>query len=269
MSNISGIITNFERFIHKYSIFLYITVLTENMKMPYRKIPAIAALKRKVIAAVTIIILPLAGVAAQSTKSATEKSMEKQGMVTIASVDSTISISLMYTRADNFTGRVLYRDLNTAYLHPKAAAALHRAQQILRRINPQLTLKVYDAARPMSIQQQMWNVVAGTPKNIYVSNPARGGGLHNYGLAVDITLARTDGDSITMGTRIDNMTPLAHIDREDELLQQKKLTREAYNNRKLLRKVMTEAGFHTLRSEWWHFNYTTRANARKYYKAIK
>lgn len=190
-------------------------------------------------------------------------------MVTIASVDSTILVSLMYTRADNFTGQVLYKDLNTAYLHPKAAAALHKAQQILRRSHPGLTLKVYDAARPMSVQQRMWNVVAGTPKNIYVSNPANGGGLHNYGLAVDVTIADANGDSITMGTRIDNMTRLAHIDKEDELLRQGKLTREAYNNRRLLRRVMREAGFSALRSEWWHFNYTSRANARKYYKVIR
>lgn len=190
-------------------------------------------------------------------------------MVTIASVDSTILVSLMYTRADNFTGQVLYKDLNTAYLHPKAAAALHKAQQILRRSHPGLTLKVYDAARLMSVQQRMWNVVAGTPKNIYVSNPANGGGLHNYGLAVDVTIADANGDSITMGTRIDNMTRLAHIDKEDELLRQGKLTREAYNNRRLLRRVMREAGFRALRSEWWHFNYTSRANARKYYKVIR
>jgi D-alanyl-D-alanine dipeptidase len=217
----------------------------------------------------TCLIFPAANVAAQATKSATEKSMEKQGMVTIASVDSTILVSLMYTRADNFTGQVLYKDLNTAYLHPKAAAALHKAQQILRRSHPGLTLKVYDAARPMSVQQRMWNVVAGTPKNIYVSNPANGGGLHNYGLAVDVTIADANGDSITMGTRIDNMTRLAHIDKEDELLRQGKLTREAYNNRRLLRRVMREAGFRALRSEWWHFNYTSRANARKYYKVIR
>ncbi len=217
----------------------------------------------------TCLIFPAANVAAQATKSATEKSMAKQGMVTIASVDSTILVSLMYTRADNFTGQVLYKDLNTAYLHPKAAAALHKAQQILRRSHPGLTLKVYDAARPMSVQQRMWNVVAGTPKNIYVSNPANGGGLHNYGLAVDVTIADANGDSITMGTRIDNMTRLAHIDKEDELLRQGKLTREAYNNRRLLRRVMREAGFRALRSEWWHFNYTSRANARKYYKVIR
>ncbi len=190
-------------------------------------------------------------------------------MVNIASVDSTILVSLMYTRADNFTGRALYGGLHRAYLHPKAAAALRKAQRILRRSHPRLSLKVYDAARPMSVQQRMWNAVAGTPKNIYVSNPAHGGGLHNYGLAVDVTIAAPDGDSITMGTLIDNMTPLAHIDKEDELLRQKKLSREAYANRRLLRRVMSEAGFRPLRTEWWHFNYTSRANARKYYKVIK
>jgi D-alanyl-D-alanine dipeptidase len=31
---------------------------------------------------------------------------------------------------------------------------------------------------------------------------------------------------------------------------------------------MKKAGFRPLRSEWWHFNYTTRANARAKYKAI-
>lgn len=190
-------------------------------------------------------------------------------MVNIASVDSTILVSLMYTRADNFTGRALYGSLHRAYLHPKAAAALRKAQRILHRSHPRLSLKVYDAARPMSVQQRMWNAVAGTPKNIYVSNPAHGGGLHNYGLAVDVTIAAPDGDSITMGTLIDNMTPLAHIDKEDELLRQKKLSREAYANRRLLRRVMSEAGFRPLRTEWWHFNYTSRANARKYYKVIK
>lgn len=39
----------------------------------------------------------------------------------------------------------------------------------------------------MSIQQKMWNVVKGTKNDIYVSNPAHGGGMHNYGMAVDIT----------------------------------------------------------------------------------
>ncbi len=207
--------------------------------------------------------------AAQKAKSKTELSMEKQGLVKIADNDPTILTSLMYARADNFTGKVLYTDLNNAYLHPQAMKALKRAQEILRKSHPELSLKVYDATRPMSVQEKMWKAVAGTGKEIYVSNPAHGGGLHNYGLAVDITLADANGDSITMGTKIDNMTPLAHIDKEEQLLKAGKLSRKAVNNRRLLRRVMTQAGFHTLRSEWWHFNYTSRANARKNYKVIK
>ena len=77
---------------------------------------------------------------------------------------------------------------------------------------PELSLKVYDAARPMHIQQKMWNVVAGTPKNIYVSNPKNGGGLHNYGMAVDLTLCDAKGDTLSMGTKIDYLGKLAHID---------------------------------------------------------
>ena len=72
-----------------------------------------------------------------------------------------------------------------------------------------------------------------------------------------------------MGTRIDNMTRLAHIDRESELVQQGRLTAEAVRNRRLLRRVMREAGFRALPSEWWHFNLVSRAVARKYYKLIK
>ena len=124
--------------------------------------------------------------------------MERAGFVDVRSMDSTIRVSLMYARADNFTGRVLYTDLHEAYLHPKAARALAKAQKILKTSHPELSLKVYDAARPMHIQQKMWNVVAGTPKNIYVSNPKNGGGLHNYGMAVDLTLCDAKGDTLSL-----------------------------------------------------------------------
>lgn len=206
---------------------------------------------------------------AQRAASVTERNLVCQGMVTVHSVDSTILTDLMYTRADNFTGRVLYTDLHTAYLHPEAAKALAKAQLELKRLRPDLTLKVYDAARPMHIQQKMWNVVAGTPKHIYVSNPKNGGGLHNYGLAVDVTLSRTNGDTLHMGTLIDHLGPLAHIDTEEALVRSRKLTAEAVKNRRLLRQVMQAAGFRPLRTEWWHFNLRSRAEAKAHYKVIK
>lgn len=203
-------------------------------------------------------------------QSATAKRMAEQGLVDILSVDSTIQVSLMYARPDNFTGKILYTDLREAYLHPKAAAALARAQQALRKLHPELSLKIYDATRPMSVQQKMWNMVAGTKQQNYVSNPRNGGGMHNYGLAVDITLCKaTTGDTLDMGTKVDFLGSYAHIDDEAGLVAKHIISKEAKQNRELLRKVMSEAGFKPLRTEWWHFNLVSRAEAKAHYKAVK
>ena len=208
-------------------------------------------------------------VALADTLSATARSMERQGMVNIKSVDPTIEVSLMYSRPDNFTGQVLYKDLREGYLHPKAAQALAKAQKKLKELRPELNLIIFDATRPMSIQQVMWNVVKGTSKNIYVSNPANGGGMHNYGMAVDISICRENGDTIPMGALVDHMSSLSHIDHEDVLVRTKRMTEEARANRQLLREVMAVGGFMPLRTEWWHFNLCTRAEAKRNYKVIR
>ena len=217
----------------------------------------------------------LAAVGGFAQQSATARRMAEQGLVDVLSVDSTIQVSLMYSRADNFTGKVLYTDLREAYLHPKAATALAKAQKALRILRPDLSLKVYDATRPMSVQQKMWNTVAGTSKQNYVSNPRNGGGMHNYGMAVDISICRVGGnipnaiDTIPMGATVDFMGDLAHTDREDLLVARHRMTEEARANRQLLREVMAVGGFKVLRTEWWHFNLCSREEAKRYYKAIK
>ena len=205
----------------------------------------------------------------RAAQSATARQLARAGYVDVKDADPTIEVSLMYARADNFTGRVLYDDLREAFLHPKAAAALVKAQRRLKQLRPDLSLKVYDAARPMHIQQKMWNVVKNTPKDIYVSNPAHGGGMQNYGLAVDITLCDDRGDTLDMGTKIDYMGRAAHIDAEETLVARRVISRRALQNRRLLREVMRYAGFKALRTEWWHFNLVSRAVAKKYYKPIK
>ena len=197
-------------------------------------------------------------VALAQSLSKTAQSMAAQGYLNVRDVDPSIHVSLMYSRADNFTGKVLYTDLREAYIHPLAAEPLRKAQAELQRLHPGWSLMIYDATRPMSIQQKMWDVVKNTPKNIYVSNPARGGGLHNYGFALDITICDENGDSIPMGTKIDYMGKLAHPEYEDYFLRQGKLSNEAVENRKLLREVMAAGGYKVLRTEWWHFNLKTR-----------
>ena len=183
----------------------------------------------------------------QPKKSAMALYMDSLGLVNIAELDSSITVKLMYTQADNFTGEVLYDDLSEAYLHPDAA---------------------YDAARPMSVQKKMWNVVKGTPKYKYVSNPNRGGGLHNYGLAVDISIQDSLGQPLPMGTKVDHLGIEAHITQESELVRNGKISEAERQNRILLRRVMKEAGFRALPSEWWHFNFCSRDVARQKYKVI-
>ena len=212
--------------------------------------------------------MAVTGVWAQQ-RGTTAAAMERQGMVNVQKMDSTIRVSLMYARPDNFTGDVLYTDLRDAYLHPKAAEALIKAQRRLKEIRPDLSIIIFDAARPMSIQQKMWDKVKGTSKYFYVSNPANGGGMHNYGLAVDISLCTVSGDTIPMGTRVDHMSSLSHITDEASLVAKGLISSEARANRELLREVMTYAGFKPLNTEWWHFNLVSRAVARKYYKVIK
>ena len=206
---------------------------------------------------------------AKSQIGKTEVALSQAGYVNVRELDPTLQVSLMYARADNFVGSVLYDDLRQAYLHPEAAAALVKAQKRLKQLRPELSLKIYDAARPMHIQQKMWNKVKNTSMKIYVSNPAHGGGLHNYGLAVDITLCDAKGDSLPMGTKIDHLGIAAHIDQESQLVAKGTISKRAQQNRQLLRQVMRCAGFKPLRTEWWHFNFKSRAEAKRLYKVIK
>ncbi len=201
-------------------------------------------------------------------RSATAQQLARQGYQEIEQCDPTIHVSLMYARPDNFCGVVLYYDLREAFLHPEAMRGLQKAQAYLKQLRPDLSLKVYDAARPMHIQQRMWDEVKHTSKAIYVSNPAHGGGMHNYGMAVDITLCTLKGDTLDMGTKIDYMGKAAHIDNEAALVSTHIISPEARRNRQLLRQVMRYGGFMPLRTEWWHFNKCSRAVAKKYYKVI-
>ena len=212
-----------------------------------------------------------------------ERSLEQRGLIDVHVAVPGVYVSLMYARPDNFVGRVLYTDLHHAYLLPETARALCKAQNALQRKYPDYAFKVYDATRPMRIQQRMWNVVAHTSKNIYVSNPAHGGGLHNYGLAVDLTLCwahdvrdragrllHVAGDTtgLSMGTPIDYLGPAAHVRDEARWLRRGVLRPEHVRLRRVLREAMSAGGFRVLPTEWWHFNFKTRAQARAHYTPI-
>ena len=178
-----------------------------------------------------------------------------------------LRVELKYATADNFMHRPVYHGLTRAFLHPDAAHKLRRAHELLRRERPDLTLLVYDAARPIAVQRIMWSLVRGTRNTYYVANPTRGG-LHNFGLAVDLTLADTLGHALPMGTPFDHFGPAANTDREQQLVRTGRITRQELQNRLLLRRIMRAAGFTTVTSEWWHFNACPAARARASYPLI-
>lgn len=194
--------------------------------------------------------------------------LDDAGFVAVNKVDTTVQVRLMYAGEDNFTGVRLYDDLSDAYLHPDAAKALVKASDELHRLFPAYNLLVKDAARPMSVQRRMFNAVKGTPKANYVANPAKGGGLHNYGLAVDITIVDEQGNELPMGTPVDHLGKEANIDREKQMVMEGVISETERQNRLLLRRVMTAAGFTPLRTEWWHFNLVSKRQAQSSYRLL-
>lgn len=199
----------------------------------------------------------------------TEQRLLALGLVDVQMLDPTIRVHLVYSTEDNFLGRVLYTDIHRALLHPTMATKVAAAQQALHRERPDLDLLILDAARPLSVQYQMFHVVAGTPQNRYVANPKKGPGMHNYGAAVDVTLVDHEGNWLPMGSDFDHFGPESHIDNEVHLLATGKITQEEYDNRRLLRRIMRQQGLLPLTSEWWHYNLMTTAQARRTLRAIE
>lgn len=188
-------------------------------------------------------------------KSKTEKELEHIGLQNVAEEIPDIELYMVYATPYNFMGQVLYNDLDEAYLVPEAIEKLKKANEILRKKKLDLHLVVYDAARPRSIQQQMWEVVENTELQDYVANPnVSGGGPHNYGVAVDVSLVDCTGHPIPMGSEYDYFGNRSRVDMDDQLIASGEINQRELENRKLLREIMTEAGWLVEPSEWWHFN---------------
>lgn len=179
-----------------------------------------------------------------------------------------LAIDLKYATADNFVGQNLYGDFNRAYLHKLAAEKLVRAISNLAAVNPKYKLVIYDALRPRSVQYVLWDKVKGTDKQKYVANP-KGGSIHNYGFALDISILDETGKPLDMGTPFDDFTDLAQPQLEQQFLKAGKLTERRIQNRLMLRKVMQDAGFIQLPVEWWHYDALPKTELKSRYKIVE
>ncbi len=200
-----------------------------------------------------------------------EQKMREQGLVNIQEINSEILVELKYSTTDNFVRKDVYGCITSCYLQKRPAEMLSKASDLLQQKNANYRLLVYDGGRPLSIQKVLWNSLTQySPKQraTYVANPAQGS-IHNYGSAVDLTIATSDGTPLDMGTEYDFFGELAYPKKESYFLKIGKLTKQQIANRLLLRNVMKSAGFMPIDYEWWHFNAVSRQTAKATYKIIQ
>ena len=150
-------------------------------------------------------------------------------------------LDLRYATTNNFMQQQLYPALNTTWLRKAAADSLAIVQKELKQKG--LGLKIFDAYRPYSVTEKMWEPVKD---DRYAADPKKGSG-HNRGIAVDLTLINlTTKEEFNMGTGFDNFTDSAHHAFTN-------LPEEVLQNRLLLKAIMEKHGFKALDTEWWHY----------------
>lgn len=153
---------------------------------------------------------------------------------------------MKYATDDNFLKTKVY-DCAECFLRLKTIKALIEANK--KFIEKGYKIKIFDCYRPLDIQKKMWTIVSN-PK--YVANPAKGS-IHNRGGAIDITLVDNSGTELDMGTKFDffGIEASHNYPNVSETVKQ---------NRIVLKALMTNSGFNSFDSEWWHYNLKSGLN---------
>ena len=162
-------------------------------------------------------------------------------MVDLAKVYPKIPIGLRYASHVNITGNPIYPTNARCFVRQSVADRLERARLYLRQHGA--NIKVWDAYRPSWAQKVLWDAIRD-PR--YIGDPKRGGSLHSWGAAVDVTLVNEYGRELEMPSDFDVFTDAAKTlyDGKDPVVRR---------HVRLLQKAMTAAGFLMLYDEWWHF----------------
>lgn len=140
---------------------------------------------------------------------------------------------------------------------------LLRAQRLLQERDPELELIVFDAYRPLQVQQFMvehsLSLPGATPEAVAEiwapPNPDPAAPPpHSTGAAVDLTLATRQGGLLEMGGAIDALGP---VSLPDHFADADPGSSEGlwHRRRGWLAAAMGRAGFVRHPGEWWHFSW--------------
>ena len=166
-----------------------------------------------------------------------------------------------------------------------------RLQRAAASLPEGLSIRIWDAWRPFVLQEELYRVYSKqiveefglqeaseeeqkTMIGNFVALPKPDRShppTHTTGGALDVTLIDPCGNELAMGTAFDSFSPKTYTDyyeKEDNLKiaenaepptnPQIEEMEQIRNNRRILLKAMTNAGFVNLDSEWWHYDYGDR-----------
>jgi zinc D-Ala-D-Ala dipeptidase len=166
-----------------------------------------------------------------------------------------------------------YEDKSPFFVRQGILDRLLQADAELQKVRPGWKIQIFDAYRPVAVQQFM---VDYTLKELVNANALKLETLsetqreefqqqvyqfwampnpnpetpppHSTGAAIDITLIDQNGNVIDMGSQIDEISQRSfpnHFSEETEYGQ----------HRKILSNAMISTGFKQHWNEWWHFSY--------------
>ena len=188
----------------------------------------------------TVRLIGFAALLAGAGVASAKGPLADEPLVEVQSVDPTIMVELRYATPQNVTGRMLYRPEQPCLLRKSVAKKLLVAQAFLKERG--FRLKIWDAWRPASAQQMLWELM---PDRSFVA-PPKGLALHTWGVALDATLVDLKGRPVAMPTDFDVFT-------EHAAMYYKGPDKKIAYHVSTLQVAMGSAGFLGMKTEWWHF----------------
>jgi D-alanyl-D-alanine dipeptidase len=154
------------------------------------------------------------------------------------------------------------------YVRQGVLERLERASHFLKDEDSTLQLEVGYGYRALKIQRQLFEkykaelsetyrgeeLIAATHRLVAVPEAAG----HPAGAAVDIQIIQ-NGKPLNFGTKMWEFIP-------DTFTFSPFISRQAWQNRQLLRRVLLAVGFAPFDGEWWHFSYGDKEWAKYYNK---
>lgn len=171
-----------------------------------------------------------------------------------------------------------YGERSPFYLRQGVLERLYQAQAQLQAVKPGWRLQIFDAYRPVGVQQymvdwtfdqevqrrgwardrlkaeqleQLWQEVYqfwAVPSDAPATPPP-----HSTGAAIDLSLVDAEGHAVEMGSPIDEISPRSFPDHFADAGQLRE--QQFHQHRQLLRQSMEAAGLLQHPREWWHFSW--------------